>query len=145
MSEYLESLIFDRTQEDIDLLTEKSYIDYNDLNRVEKAIKWISYILNRYGYKNKISFKVWLPEDLRTEEDMERIRNNIETLRTAYFAPESTPLTPEKITYLSIWQANAIEKILFDIGSLVESVYPGLRHLSFKLSQPVIGNREVNY
>ena len=44
MSKYLESLIFDRTQSDIIELTDKAYIDYKDLNRIEQAIKWVSYV-----------------------------------------------------------------------------------------------------
>lgn len=35
MSEILDSLIFDRVQEDLDNLTQKAYIDYADLNRIE--------------------------------------------------------------------------------------------------------------
>lgn len=144
MSEYLETLIFDRTRDDLNTLTEKAYMDYSDLNRVEKAVKWISYVLNRYGYKNEVRFKVWKPDDFRSDEDMERLRENIETVRNAYFTPPSAPLTPEKITYLSIWQANAIEKILYDLGNLVEAACPGLQHLSLRLGRPVIGNREVD-
>lgn len=49
MSEILDSLIFDRVQEDLDNLTQKAYIDYADLNRIEGAIKWVSYVLNQYG------------------------------------------------------------------------------------------------
>ena len=46
MSKYLDNLIFDRTQADIDNMTAKAYIDYNDLNRIESAVKWVSYVLN---------------------------------------------------------------------------------------------------
>jgi len=63
MSKYLESLIFDRTQSDIIELTDKAYIDYKDLNRVEQAIKWVSYVLNQYGYRNTIVSKTWKPQD----------------------------------------------------------------------------------
>ena len=39
MSEILDSLIFDRVQEDLDNLTQKAYIDYADLNRIEGGCK----------------------------------------------------------------------------------------------------------
>ena len=74
MSKYLESLIFDRTQSDIIELTDKAYIDYKDLNRVEQAIKWVSYVLNQYGYRNTIVSKTWKPQDHRTDYEMDRLK-----------------------------------------------------------------------
>ena len=144
MSKYLESLIFDRTQTDIIKLTDKAYIDYKDLNRIEQAIKWVSYVLNQYGYRNITNNKLnWKPEDHRTDKEMERLRKNIVAIRTAYYTGDSTPLTPDKITYTSIYQANAIEKIIYDLGNLIEKSYPGPQYLSFKLGTKVIGNRGI--
>lgn len=78
MSDILNGLIFDRTQADIESLTKKAYIDYQDLNRVETAVKWVSYVLNRCGYKNTTRNKTnWGMNDFRTEKDMERLRSNI--------------------------------------------------------------------
>ena len=145
MSEILDSLIFDRVQEDLDNLTWKAYIDYSDLNRIEGAIKWVSYVLNRYGYKNTTHNKLnWKMNDFRTEKEMERLRDNIAAIRAAYYTPDSTPLTPERITYTSIYQANAIERIIYDIGTLIETSSPGMQHLSFRLgSGKALGNRSV--
>lgn len=144
MSEYLEALIFDRVQSDVDNLRNKAYIDYGDLNRVENAIKWVSYVLNKYGYKHTIVSKTWKPQDHRTDADMERLRKNIVAIRSAYYTFESTPLTPDKITYTSIYQANAIEKIIYDVGDLIEKSFPGPTHLSFKLGTKAIGNRSIS-
>lgn len=142
MSDYLDALIFDRTQQDIINLTAKAYIDYNDLNRIERAIKWVSYLLNKYGYRNTTNNKMsWKPEDHRTDTEMERLRQNIIAIRDVYYTPDSTPLTPEKITYTSIYQANAIEQIIYDLGVLVEAAKPGQTHLSFKLGTRATGNR----
>lgn len=144
MNEYIDNLIFDRVQADIDNLTAKAYISYTDLNRVERAIAWSSKALNKYGYKNSISknCKVnWNPEDRRTDAQMERIRQNMVALRAVYFTHSSTPMTPQKITYTSIYQANAVEKILYDLGKLVENCSPGMQHFSFKLGTKAIGNR----
>lgn len=144
MSKYLESLIFDRTQSDIIELTDKAYIDYKDLNRIEQAVKWVSYVLNQYGYRNTTNNKLnWKPEDHRTDKEMERLRKNIVAIRNAYYTDSSTPLTPEKITYTSIYQANAIEKIIYDLGDLIEKSYPGPQYLSFKLGTKVLGNRGI--
>lgn len=85
MSEILDSLIFDRVQEDLDNLTQKAYIDYADLNRIEGAVKWVSYVLNRYGYKNTTHNKLnWKMNDFRTEKEMERLRDNIAAMDRTY-------------------------------------------------------------
>lgn len=142
MNKYLDDLIFDRTIEDIQNLTDKAYIDYNDLNRVESAIKWVSYTLNRYGYRNTTHNKLnWQMGDFRTDTEMDRLRENINAIRAAYYTPDSTPLTPSKITYTSIYQANAIEKIIYDLGLLVEAIIPSNNHLGFKLGMRPIGSR----
>ena len=144
MSEYIDNLIYDRVQADIDNLTAKAYISNVDLNRVELAIAWSAKMLNKYGYKNSIYKRCkmnWKPEDYRTDAEMERIRQNIIALRTVYFTPLSTPVTPQKITYTSIYQANAIEKIIYDLGKLVENCFPGQQHFAFRLGSRALGNR----
>lgn len=144
MNNYIDALIFDRVAADVQKMTSKAYIDYTDLNRVENAVKWVSYVLNCYGYKNKTNNKVnWKPDDRRTDSEMERLRQNIVTIRSAYYTPPSTPLTPEEITYTSIYQANFIEQIIYDIGILIDKAYPGLQHLGFRLGIRTIGNRSV--
>lgn len=142
MSEILDSLIWDRTQADIENLTKKAFIDYEDLNRIETAVKWVSYILNKCGYRNITENKLnWQMSDFRTQADMDRLRKNIESIRSAYYTPEDTPVTPTKITYTSIYQANAIEKIIYDLGGLAEKIKPSNNHLAFRLGRRPIGNR----
>ena len=144
MSEYIDNLIYDRTVQDIQEMTTKAYIDYQDLNRIELAIKWVSHVLNQYGYRNATHNKVnWHPEDRRTDSEMERLRKNIAAIRAAYYTPPSTPQTPERITYTSIYQANFIEQIIHDIGVLVEQASPGMQHFDFKVGTRALGNREV--
>lgn len=145
MSKYIDGLIFDRVQSDIDNLTDKAFIDYADLNRIETAVKWVSYVLNCYGYRNEINSKLdWKPEDYRTDAEMERLKSNLDSIRSAYYTLNDTPVTPSKITYSSIYQANAIEKIIYDLGSLIEKSSPGMQHLSFKLGTRALGNRSVS-
>lgn len=144
MSKYIDNLIYDRTVQDIQEMTTKAYIDYQDLNRIELAIKWVSHILNQYGYRNATHNKVnWHPEDRRTDSEMERLRKNIAAIRAAYYTLPSAPQTPERITYTSIYQANFIEQIIHDIGVLVERSSPGMQHFDFKVGTRALGNREV--
>jgi len=136
MSNVLNTLIFDRTVDDLINDTDKAYIAYVDLNRVEEACKHLADI---FGVS--ISTKVWAMEDFRTESEMARMLDNINKLRAAYYTKISTPQTPVRITYDSIYQANDIERILRDLGDMYESALSGQQRLSFSLGRKSIGNR----
>lgn len=145
MSKYIDALIFDRVAADVQEMKDKAYIAYTDLNRIESAIKWVSYVLNRYGYHNVTHNKLnWKPEDRRTDSEMERLRANLVAIRTAYYTPSSTPQTPERITFTSIYQANFVERIIYDLGVLIEASFPGPRRLECKLGQRTLGNRRIS-
>lgn len=136
MSNVLNTLIFDRTVDDLINDTDKAYIAYVDLNRVEEACKHLADI---FGVS--ISTKVWAMEDFRTESEMARMLDNINKLRAAYYTKISTPQTPVRITYDSIYQANDIERILRDLGDMYESALSGQQRLSFSLGKNSMGNR----
>jgi len=140
----LDDLIFDRTIEDIEQLTNKAFISNEDLNRIENAIKYIAYMLNDKGFRCVVNNKLnWKMMDKRSELEMERIRSNLEIIRTTFFAPNGTPNIPAAITYTSIYQANAIEQIIHDIGRLIESAYPAHQRLGFRLGTKAFGGREI--
>ena len=136
MSTILNTLIFDRTVDDLINDTDKAYIAYTDLNRVEEACK---HLANLFGVS--INTKVWNIEDFRTESEMNRLLENIKKVREVYYTKISTPQTPARITYDNIYQANDIEKILKDLGDMYESTLSGQQRLSFSLGRKSIGNR----
>lgn len=136
MSTVLDTLITDRTTADLDADLDKVYADYICLNRVEQACEYLSAILDV-----PISTKEWQMEDFRTQTEMNRLYNNIQKLRDAYYVKSSTPNTPNPITYQTITQANAIEQILKDIGDMYDSVASGRVRLSVRLGGKVLGNR----
>lgn len=136
MSNVLDTLIFDRTVDDLINDTDKAYIAYTDLNRVEETCK---HLANLFGVS--ISTKVWDMEDFRTESEMARMLDNIKKVREAYYTKISTPQTPARITYDRIYQANDIERILKDLGDMYESALSGQQRLSFSLGRKSIGNR----
>lgn len=138
MNSTLESLITDRTESDLINDTNRAYIAYSDLRRIESACK----ILAKYfGVEIEKRSKSWSESDFRTESEMARIRRNLLVLKKAFFVKKSTPAVPEKITYTSIYQANDIEKILKDLGEMHESMVSGERRMSFKLGARMLGNR----
>lgn len=133
-------LITDRTQADLENDTAKAYIDFEDLNRVEGAVKFISDRLAEAGYSHSITPRVeWTMEDIRTQADMDRLRDNINALRTAFSGLyPSTPTTPESITYSSIDQANDIEQILADLDELETNM-----ELDYRYSAEPISGEEI--
>lgn len=136
MSTVLETLITDRTAADLANDTDKAYIAYTDLNRVEEACALLA---ERLGVT--IQTKVWKMEDFRTDTQMARLLANIKALRAAYYTKASTPASPAKITYSSIYQANDIEQILKDLGDMYDSMISGQQRLAFKIGTKTIGNR----
>lgn len=133
----LERLIYDRTNDDLLNETDKAYIDYTDLNRIEGACKELAQML---GIQVKI--KTWVITDWRTEAEMERIRQNLETIQNVYAVMKITNV-PKRITYSSIEQANDIERILQETWVLYRIIQSGKQKLAFKLGTKAIGNREV--
>lgn len=140
MSTVLETLITDRTAADLANDTDRAYIAYTDLNRVEEACALLAW---RLGVT--IQTKAWKMEDFRTDTEMSRLLNNIKTLRAAYYTKASTPAIPAKITYESIYQANDIEQILKDLGDMYDSMVSGQQRLAFRLGMRAIGNRRQEW
>ena len=133
----LEKLIYDRTNNDLVNDTDKAYIDYDDLNRIEGACVELGALLDV-----TVSAKTWKITDWRTEADMERIRQNLIRLQNAYEMAKVTRV-PAKITYTLITQANDIERILHETWIIYRSVMAGKRSLAFSLGADPLGNREV--
>lgn len=135
-------MIFDRTQEDIDTaiilrdtkvkkfetLTEseiatleKGTITYNTLNRIETKQQELKNLFNDMGYwDTPISNKVWSENDIFNVDEFQRIIDNTNVLREAFFVYKATPNTPP-VSYR--WQdLNSLEKILYDLDVMINDV-----------------------
>lgn len=117
------NMIYDRTQQDLLNETDKAFISYIDLNRIESAVKYLSELLNAYGYNNITTNKTdWRIYEIRKQEDCDRIKSNYEALKNAYAYKFDVPA----FNWSTIQEANNIEKILADIEMLInkmESVF----------------------
>ena len=123
----IDTLIFDRKQSDSANDTDKAYISYTDLNRVEEAITYLKQLLAKYGYNSTTQEKKWLITDFRKNEDMARLKDNIDNLRNAYPYLVS-PVTPNPIKYESIQEANDIEEILYKINEIIINMTQNFIH-----------------
>ncbi len=131
---YLERLITDRSQQDLINDTDKAYISYEDLNRVYGACKELADLLHV-----SVHTKTWVPNEFRTQQEMVRLRENLITLKNAYYETKA-PSIPESIKYENIYEANDIELIIKMIWQLYKDVQNGLGRLSMTLGRPRIGN-----
>lgn len=140
-------MIFDRTQNDVDTaillrdtkvkkfetLTEsdinyleRGTITINTLNRIEAKQEELKNLFNDIGYWNTpITNKTWSENDIFNVDDFQRILDNTNVLRNAFFVYKDTPNTPP-ISYY--WDdINALEKILNDLDVMINDVKSNYR------------------
>lgn len=132
----LERLIFDRVPNDITARNKKGYYNYNDLNRIEIWCRYLEHWINENHYYLKIDTKInWCRNDFPTVSQLERIRNNIQVLKDAYYILNTTPATPVTLNQMTIYKANDIERILYDIDKILihmcnNFIYCGISELA---------------
>lgn len=108
----------------------KGTLNYTDLNRIEGNCKVLSELLGM-----KITTKTsWTLQDIPTVQELNRIRGNIELLKTSAYTPYNVLDTPEA-TLNTYQKINDIEKILYDIYITYISSREGSRKLAFMLGR----------
>ena len=141
-------MIFDRTQNDVDTamilrntkvkkfetLTEseiatleKGTLTINTLNRIETKQEELKNLFNEMGYWNTpTTNKTWGENDIFNVDEFQRILDNTNVLRNAFFVYKETPNTPP-ISYY--WDdINALEKILYDLDVMISNVKADYRY-----------------
>lgn len=105
------------TQAEIDTL-ERGAITKNTLNRIENKQAELKELLNNAGYWNTpITNKTWTGNDWQYAEEWQRVLNNLDVLKQAYFTYADTPATPDtRLDYINL---NAVEKILEDLQHMI--------------------------
>ena len=122
----MENLIFDRTQNDLEQKTPKGYYNYTDLNRIETWCEYLANLLTSYSYPVSITVKKnWAMSDLPNVNDMERIRSNVNAIKTVFHAYTDVP---ENLNYMTIEKANDIEKILSELDYLTKNMISSFRY-----------------
>ena len=126
----MDDLIYDRTASDVETALNnpgsnsnlKGSYNYTDLNRVESWCEYLENILKNYGFSETLVIKTdWNMRDYPTRTHIDRIRNNIDTLKNFCYA-----LTTDTIIYnntLNYEQANTLEKILSDIDTYFKQIH----------------------
>lgn len=137
----IDELIFDRTQEDLNVAREckrlniplpsdnlKFSWDNRALNRTEQAMQYVNEIFVELGYFTNLKFKTdWSKEPI-TEDEANRYINNLKVLRNYLVLEVTTPTAPNTINGMTLERANDIEKILFDIDVALERLMKIFRY-----------------
>lgn len=125
----MDDLIYDRTANDVETALSnpgsnehlKGSYNYTDLNRIETWCEYLKTTLAKYGFDKNLVIKTnWNMKDFPTRKHIDRIRNNIDTLKDFCYA-----LLTETINYnntMDYEQANVLEKILYDINKYFEEM-----------------------
>ena len=149
----IDSLIFDREQADVDAAAQlrqkvashtatpaemtrwlnsdlKGTYNASDLDRVERAVRYLDEELAAYGYAAGTIGRPeeWTKEDFPTESDMQRYLKNLRALRNTLRVLATTPDIPASMAFFGFAGANDIEKMLFDIDRLISWMLASFRH-----------------
>ena len=122
--------LFYRTVNDILNDTDRNYINYKDLNRIETRMQELTNELNKYKYMNHITTKTdWIKQTSTNEianfpmkTQIDRIINNLKILMDSYYIYTDTPQLPNTLENATIYKINDIEKILYDLHMLIKNM-----------------------
>lgn len=112
----LETLITDRTAQDVAQRTQKGFYNTSDVQRVNSYIQYLS---TAYGLNLTIeNFSVG---EVLTRAQMDAIISNVNAIRAAGYTTSDTPPTPIAVNW-DYNKANDIEKILQIVNEFYQSM-----------------------
>lgn len=143
-----DDMITDRTQSDVDkslqirdnkvktfqtltddeiAILERGMLTINTINRIEEKQAELKNLINGLGYWNTQIYNKtdWAVIDVFTEADFQRIIDNENALRNAFFTYADTPNTPALSFHYN--DINDLEKILVDLDVMINDVKSNYR------------------
>lgn len=141
-------MIFDRTQNDVDTaillrkeklqtfqelteieekVLEKGFLTYNTLNRIENKQEELRNLLEEMLYVvEDMTHSYWTAQDFFSQKDFDRIVENNDKLKKAFFVYKDTPVIPNN-NYRKFETINAVEKILHDLDVMINDIKSNYR------------------
>lgn len=107
------------TDKDLEIL-ERGFFTITTLNRIEDKQAQLAELLADMGYlQTPIVNKAWNNTQVFNRDEFQRIINNTNVLRQAFFVYKDTPSTPPVSFY---WEdVNALENILYSLQQAIEA------------------------
>lgn len=102
---------------------QKGAYTWEDMNRVEAAVRYVSDRLNALGYDNTlVTVEDWEISDTPNEADMNRYFSNVAQIRAAVSVFTTTPEAPQSVIGFDVFKANDLEKILIDVDRVLDHI-----------------------
>jgi hypothetical protein len=102
---------------------QKGAYTYEDLNRVERAVGYVSERLHEFGYlPTLLTVTDWSVSDKPNESDFSRYFNNVARIRAALTVWRTTPEAPTSVLGFDVDKANALEQILVDVDNILDHI-----------------------
>ena len=130
--------IIDRALSDIQNLTDKGYLNYTDLNRIEANAQYLHEVLLAYGYSQNPTTKTdWVMSDFPYLTEMERVRANVAEIVSGYYAQDTT--VPTSIESLTWQKLNDLESVLLETKEMIARMEQSFKYVgTFYAGQEVI-------
>lgn len=143
MPSIIDTLITDRTQEDVDNLisllasgvnpssNHKGAYNASDLNRVGEAVEYLEPHLASIGIHAEAGLKTdWTSRDIPTQSQLNQYLDTVWKLREKIMEYRPEPELPETMRHLDYNGANQIEALLQEIYSFVTRIKLSYRSYS---------------
>jgi len=102
---------------------QKGAYTYEDMNRVEAAVMYVTNRLKEFGYDPLIRpTAMWSMADKPNREDFDRYLWNIAQIRRAIAVWRTTPEAPDSMVGFDVNKANALEQILMDVDQVLNKI-----------------------
>ena len=102
---------------------QKGAYTWEDMNRVEAAVRYVSDRLNALGYDNTlVTVEDWEISDTPNEADMNRYFSNVAQIRATVSVFATTPEAPQSVIGFDVFKANDLEKILIDVDRVLDHI-----------------------
>lgn len=103
--------------------TNKGAYNYEDMNRVTEAMRYIDNIFKGYGYESGyVDMPTWTIDQEPSEKDIDTYLLNVGKLRYTFNVLEGTPELPDTLKWITFEKANAIERTLYNIEIVLEQI-----------------------
>lgn len=103
----------------------KGCLNVSDINRIEENIAYLSARLSELGYPQSTFTKKWVMNNLPSENDIQRILQNISSIIADFYQQSNAPSLPR--TMLSYEEINSIEKNLQLLKELLDCMVGSFR------------------
>lgn len=113
----IDTLIFDRTQNDVENKTKKGHYNSDDLNRVINAVNYLADIFYQFGYSPGVTPQTtdWTADKIPEDAQMRVYLGNVRALRETLDQLSTTPACPASMNGWTWGSANDLEQILVDL------------------------------